>query len=140
FGNWAWQAGSLGARLFDGVPMVWEWLDVANGAWFLQSDPRWTTATYPLRTDQVIRFVPDVVIAILGGWTGSAYRAAIVATWVCWVAAAIYLYLLGRRLVGGRGHRTGCIAALLVALSPGFSAYVRNVEARPFAYLAAAAG
>jgi hypothetical protein len=138
YGLWAWRASAQGARLFEGIPIVWEWLDVANGVWFLESDPRWTAAHYALRTDQIIRFVPDVFIALLGAWTGSALGAAIVATWLCWFAAAAATYALCRALLPAHGHRAGCIASILVALSPGFTAYMGNVEARPFAYAAAA--
>jgi hypothetical protein len=141
-GTWAWRAGSEGARVFDGVPMVWEWLDVANGAWFLESNPRWTAAQYPLRTDQIIRFEPDIAVAILGSVTRDAWRAAVLASWLCWLGAAAAVYALCRALLGerdGRGHRTGCVAAVLVALSPGFTAYMGEIEARPFAYIAVAA-
>lgn len=141
-GTWAWRAGSEGARVFDGVPMVWEWLDVANGAWFLESDPRWSAAQYPLRTDQIIRFEPDIVVAVLGSLTGDAWRAAVLASWLCWLGAAAAVYALCRALLGerdGRGHRSGCVAAVLVALSPGFTAYMGEIEARPFAYVAVAA-
>jgi hypothetical protein len=57
---------------------------------------------------------------------------------LCWFAAAAATYALCRTLLPAHGHRAGCIAAILVALSPGFTAYIGNVEARPFAYAAAA--
>jgi hypothetical protein len=138
-GLWALRAGGGGVRVFDGIPMAWEWIDVATTTWLFDGDPRWTSDRVIIRTDHLIRFVPGIPIALLGVWTGHAWRASILATWLCWFAAAAATYALCRALVPAtaRGHRIGCIAAFLVALSPGFAAYVGNIEVRPFAYAAA---
>jgi hypothetical protein len=136
-GTWSWRADG-GAAIFDGVPMHWEWIDVADPAWFLERDTRWTERSYNLLSDRLSRFVAPLSITIAGAWIGNAWRAAVALTLACWLVAAVATYQLAHRLVGqhARGRRVAEVAAVLVALSPGFSAYVGNIEARPFAYAA----
>lgn len=135
--QWAWRAGG-GARLFDGVPMHWEWIDVADAAWFLENDARWTDRAYDLLSDRLARFVAPLSISVAGAWLGTAWRGAVFLTLVCWLIAAAATYQLTAQLFEHtvRGRRVGGIAALLVSLSPGFTAYVGNIEARPFVYAA----
>src|SRR5688500_12701769 len=136
----AWRTGSLGGRLFDGVPLPWEWLDTASSAWFLGQDPDWTNGSYPLGTSHMRRFVHAVATSVLGAWTGDARRAAILISWLAWGAAAAAQYALCLAVVPGpaRAHRIGCVAAVLVALGPGFAAFFGTIDVRPGAYAAAA--
>jgi hypothetical protein len=141
FGLMAWRAGGGGGtRLFDGVPLPWEWLDTASSVWFLGQEPEWTSGSYILRSAHVRRFTHAVATALLGGWTGDARRAAILVSWLSWGAAAAAQYALCRALIPqrARAHRIGCTAAVLVALGPGFAAFFGTIDVRPGAYAAAA--
>ncbi|MDQ3699842.1 MAG: hypothetical protein M3442_02860 [Chloroflexota bacterium] len=139
-GTWVWRSGSSAAGVFGGVPMEWEWVDVAQSAWFAEGDPRWQGRLDPaLKGQNALRFLPGLAVSWIGAWTGSAWRAAVLLTWLCWLSAAVAMYGLGTLLLSDRqrGRRVGAIAAALVALGPGFSAFFGNIDAHPFGYAAA---
>lgn len=138
-GSWVWRSGSSAAGVFGGVPLEWEWVDVAQSAWFAEGDSRWQgRLDAALKGQNALRFLPGLAVSWVGGWTGSAWRAAILLTWLCWLSAAVATYGLGTLLLPDRqrGRRVGAIAAALVALSPGFSAFFGNIDAHPFGYAA----
>jgi hypothetical protein len=140
YGTWAWRAGSSSAFVYGGVAIEWEWVDVAQSAWFAEGDPRWEgRLSTSLKGQNVVRFVPGLAVSWLGVWTREAWRAAVLLTWACWLSAAAATYGLCRLLLPdvARGRRVGAIAAALVALGPGFSAFVGDVDAHPFGYAAA---
>ena len=140
-GSWVWRTGSTAAGVYGGVALEWEWVDVAQSAWFAEGDPRWGgRLTSSLKGQNALRFVPGLAVSWLGTWTRHAWPAAVLATVLCWLAAAWAMFRLGRRLLPdpARGRRVGADGAALVALSPGFGAFIGNVDAHPFGYAAAA--
>ena len=107
----------------------------------VEGDERWTDRGEGfLFTQNASRFLPGPVVSWLALWTRDLWRAAVVATWLCWFVAVGAMYALCRALIAdpARGRTTGIIAAGLVVFSPGFTAFVNNIEAQPFGYAAAA--
>ncbi len=142
-GSWGWRAGSSAAQDFGGIVLEWEWTDVAQSAWLAEGDPRWQGRLQPeMKGQNVLRFVPGVAVAWLGAWLRSAWPAAVVLTWLCWLASAAALFALCRALIpdSERGIRMGVVAAGLVALSPGFTAFNGYIDAHQFGYAGAALG
>ena len=125
--------------LFNGVPIHWEWIDVAQSALLAEGDKRWhDRGSGFLLSQNASRLLPGPVISLLTLWTRDLWRAAVVATWLCWLIAVGAMYALCRALIAdpARGRTTGIIAAGLVVFSPGFTAFVNNIEAQPFGYAA----
>ena len=137
-GTWVWRAGTGAAGVVAGRPMEWEWIDVAQSAWFFEGNPRWLDREWGLMMGQnLIRFVPGVLVSLAGVWTGGAWSGALALTWLAWIAACVGVHALYLHVVGGSDRFGAALAALLTAASPGFSAFAGNIDAHQFGYAAA---
>ena len=137
-GTWVWRADIGAAGIVGGVPMEWEWIDVAQSAWLFEGNPRWLDREWGLMMGQnLIRFLPGAAVSLAGAWAGSAWNGALLLTWLCWLAACAGTHQLYLK-IAGEGERAGAaISALLTAASPGFSAFAGNIDAHQFGYAAA---
>ncbi len=131
--------GGSDTVLLNGVRVDWEWIDTAQSALLAEGDKRWRIRGGGfLLTQSASRFLPGLVVSWLTLWTRDLWRAAVVATWLCWLIAAGAMYALCRALIPDpeRGRVIGIVAAGFVVFSPGFTAYLNNVETQPFSYAA----
>lgn len=121
--------------------MEWEWIDVAQSAWFFEGNPRWLEREWGLMMGQnVIRFVPGVLVSIAGVWMGGAWNGALAMTWLLWLGACAAMHRLYLIHCSSEARRGAAVAALLTAASPGFSAFAGNIDAHQFGYAAAPLG
>ena len=151
-GSWQNRLGIDAIVLFNGVPIHWEWTDVAQSALLAEGVGRWRApeeldrsgrrGVGLLSTQNSSRFLPGPVVSWLALWTRDLWRAAVVATWLCWFVAVGAMYALCRALIADpeRGRITGIIAAGLVVFSTGFTALANHVDIQSFGYAAAVVG
>ena len=152
-GDGSWQNRLGGATvLLNGVLVHWEWTDVAQSALLAEGVDRWRApeeldrwgkrGVGLLSTQNASRFLPGPVVSWLMLWTRDLWRAAVVATWLCWFVAVGAMYALCRALIADpeRGRTTGIIAAGLVVFSPGFTAFANHIDTQSFGYAAAVVG
>ncbi len=139
-GSWQFRRGDDPRRvLLEGVPVHWEWIDVAQSALLAEGDERWRIRGNGfLYSQNASRFLPGPVVSWLMLWTRDLWRAAVVATWLCWFVAVGAMYALCRALIADpeRGRTTGIIAAGLVVFSPGFTAFANHIDTQSFGYVA----
>src|SRR5262245_13957085 len=63
-GTWVWRLGRTTAGVYGGIPMDWEWVDIAQSAWFAEGDPRWGgRLTTALKGQNALRFVPGLAVS-----------------------------------------------------------------------------
>ncbi len=151
-GSWQNRLGIGSTVSFNGVPIHWEWLDVAQSALLAEGVSRWRApeeldrwgqrGVNLLSTQNASRFLPGPVVSWLALWTRDLWRAAVVATWLCWFVAVGAMYALCRALIADpeRGRTIGIIAAGLVVFSPGFTAFANHIDTQSFGYAAAVVG
>ena len=144
-GSWQNRTGGGGTTLLNGVRVHWEWIDVAQSALLAEGDERWRIRGGDdrlLLTQNALRFLPGPVVSWLTLWTRDLWRAAVVATWLCWFVAVGTMYALCRALIADpeRGQAIGIIAAGLVVFSPGFTAFTNHIDTQSFGYAAAVVG
>jgi hypothetical protein len=139
-GTWVWRAGVGSASEIGGRVLEWEWYDLGQSAWLAEADPRWhVRGRGYVYSQNLSRFLPGLAVSWLSVFTRDAWLAAVVATCLCWIAATLATYAICRRLMPARAA-PAAIAAALVALGPGFTAFVGNIDVHPFGYAAAACG
>ena len=141
-GSWQNRTG-LGNTVLNGVRVHWEWIDVAQTALLAEGDKRWhDRGSDFLLSQNASRFLPGTIVSWLMLWTRDLWRAAVVATWLCWFVATGAMYALCRALIPDpdRGRATGIIAASFVVFSPGFTAFANHVDTQSFGYAAAVVG
>ena len=138
-GSWQNRRGLSTAMLPNGVRVHWEWIDMAQSALLAEGDKRWHIRGGGfLYTQNASRFLPGPVVSWLTLWTRDLWRAAVVATWLCWFIAVGAMYALCRALISDseRGRSTGIIAAGLVVFSSGFTAFANHIDTQSFGYAA----
>ena len=147
-GSWQYRLGIGSIVSFNGVPLHWEWTDVAQSALLAEGVDRWRApeeldrsgrrGVGLLSTQNASRFLPGPVVSWLALWTRDLWRAAVATTWFCWFVAVGAMYALCRALIADpeRGRTTGIIAAGFVVFSPGFTAFANRVDTQPFGYAA----
>ena len=138
-GSWQNRAGGDGTVLLNGMPVHWEWVDVAQSALLAEGDHRWRIRGHgALFTQNGSRFLPGLAVSWLMLWTRDPWRAAVVATWLCWFVAVGAMYALCRAFIADpeRGRIIGIVAAGFVVFSPGFTAYANHIDTQSFGYAA----
>ena len=140
-GSWQNRTGGGGTVLLNVVRVHYEWIDVSQSALLAEGDKRWHIRGGDdgfLLSQNASRFLPGTVVSWLVLWTRDLWRAAVVATWLCWLIAAGAMYALCRALIPDpeRGRATGFIAAGFVVFSPGFTAFANHVDTQSFGYAA----
>lgn len=142
-GSWQNRTGLGGTVLPNGVRVHWEWIDVAQSALLAEGDKRWRIRGGGLLlTQNASRFLPGPAVSWLMLLTRDPWRAAVVATWICWFVAVGAMYALCQALIADpqRGRPIGIIAAGLVVFSPGFTAFANHIDTQSFGYAAAVVG
>ena len=144
-GDGSWMPGGGDTVLPNGVRVHFEWVDIAQSALLAEGDKRWRIRGGDdglLFTQNASRFLPGPVVSWLMLWTRDLWRAAVVATWLCWFLAVGAMYALCRALIADpeRGRAIGIIAAGLVVFSPGFTAFANHIDTQSFGYAAAVVG
>ncbi len=138
-GSWQNRTGGGGTVLLNVVRVHYEWIDVSQSALLAEGDKRWRIRSDGfLLTQNASRFLPGPVVSWLMLWTRDLWRAAVVATWLCWFVAVGAMYALCRALIADpeRGQAIGIIAAGFVVFSPGFTAFANHVDTQSFGYAA----
>lgn len=133
------SATSVGGRILE-----WEWIDVGQSALTLEGNVGCCT-TRTLTDQNAARMVPGLGVSIVSAWLRDSWWAALVLTGAAWLVVTWLVALLvqaashseGTSLRGALGAMTSCALAMT---SPGFLAFVGNIDAHQFGYLGAMVG
>lgn len=129
-----------------GMPVEWEWLDLAQTTLFLEGDVRWRSRGGGYLTDQnSSRVVGPLLVSVLSRWLHDAWVAAVVMTWVAWCACvwAVVALVLRSSWIGITeiGRRASTMTAIVLALTAsGFLGNVGDIDAHVVGYSGAATG
>jgi hypothetical protein len=136
--SWVARSGTVAVRVIDGVPLEWEFIDLMQSARFFEGSSHWQDREgADMLGQNLIRFVPGVLVSLAGAWTGTAWSGAILATWLAWFGAAIAASRLATSSVMPGAVGAPYLAAVLTAMGPGFAAFAGNIDAHQFGYAAA---
>ncbi len=136
--------GGSSAREFNGPVLEWEWIDVGQSALTVERNAGCCT-TRVLTDQTAARMVPGLGVSIASTWLRDAWWAALILTVFSWLLVTWLVAFLvreatrseGAPLGGAIGPVTGCLLAMT---SPGFLAYVGNIDAHQFGYFGAGFG
>lgn len=129
-----------------GLPVEWEWVDLAQTTLFLEGDVRWRSRGGGYLTDQnSSRVVGPLLVSVLSKWLHDAWVAAVVMTWVAWCACVWAVVALVRRSswIGTTeiGRRASCMTAIVLTVTAsGFLGNVGDIDAHVVGYAGAALG
>jgi len=151
---WVALTGGNSAVTVNGYTLEWEWIDVGQSALFIEGNPWFQVrggaglSNGSLTDQNAARMTPALVVSILGVFFRSAWLACLFATWVAWLLTWYVIDRLTTCVVGDEASspssadlRTArAVSAILVCTSPGFLAFVGNIDIHQFGYLSAPIG
>ena len=143
---WVARTGGTSARVVAGRALEWEWTDVGQSALFLEGNPG--CCNERTLTDQnAARITPGLAVSVMAALLRDAWWAALVLTWVLWLATAWGVRALVSQSLGsplrvqGAGASAGMVVSgVFVLTSPGFLAFVGSIDAHQFGYAGAVLG
>ena len=151
---WVGLTGGNSAVTVNGHTLEWEWIDVGQSALFIEGNPWFQVRGgggpfNGMLTDQnAARMTPALVVSILGVFFRSAWLACLFATWMAWLLTWYAMDRLTTCVVSGNAgsplsdglKSARAVSAILVCTSPGFLAFVGNIDIHQFGYLSAPIG
>ena len=129
-----------------GMPVEWEWVDLAQTTLFLEGDVRWRNRGGGYLTDQnSSRVTGALFVSVLSKWLLDAWVASVVMTWAAWCACVWSVVALVRRSSWIGITEIGRCASVMTALvltvtASGFLGFVGDIDVHVVGYAGAAMG
>ena len=138
------RTGGSSAISVGGRTLEWEWIDVGQSALVLEGNAR-CCASRAFTDQNAARMVPGLGVSIVSAWLRDAWWASLCLTVILWLLVTWLVAFLVREATRSEAARLGGVPSLvtgclLAMTSPGFFAFVGNIDAHQFGYAGAVFG